>query len=62
MLKNINEFGKTLTKSQQQEINGGDDRFIPITVCGGDGSFIYEDGVKVCCYVPDRFFGGTYIC
>ncbi|MBC8757656.1 hypothetical protein H2O64_23510 [Kordia sp. YSTF-M3] len=27
--------------------------------CGGDGSFIFVNGQKVCCYIP---WSGYYIC
>ncbi|WP_408024092.1 hypothetical protein [Tenacibaculum sediminilitoris] len=45
-----------LTKETLKSINGG--VRIP-TRCGGDGSFIYQDGIKVCCYQPST---GYYIC
>ncbi|WP_075344278.1 hypothetical protein [Tenacibaculum agarivorans] len=63
MFSNIRNLGKSLSKADQKEVNGGLDFLQPI--CGGDGSFIYQGGVKVCCYVPNpnpRFGGGTYIC
>ncbi len=62
MFKNISKLGEILNKSQQQEVNGGID--FPIgKVCGGDGSFIHQNGVKVCCFQPGKFLGqGTYIC
>ncbi len=63
MFKNISKLGKDLNKSQQQQINGGSNLSLVGKVCGGDGSFIYQDGVKVCCFQPGKFLGqGTYIC
>lgn len=63
MLTNISKLGKNLSKSQQQEINGGRlDRVGSIVIdfpCGGDGSFIFENNVKVCCYIPAE---GIYYC
>ncbi|WP_188112101.1 hypothetical protein [Aquimarina sp. RZ0] len=45
-----------LSKNEQQDINGG----IGLgNFCGGDGSFIFVDGVKVCCFVS---FEDGYIC
>lgn len=46
-----------LTKVEQKEITGG--VFIPVKGCGGDGSFIYVNGKKVCCYIPSQ---NNYIC
>ncbi|KIX21012.1 hypothetical protein SY27_09560 [Flavobacterium sp. 316] len=54
-----------LTKKEQKSINGG--IRIPIPgdpieepkSCGGDGSFIYVNGVKTCCYIP---YNNTYFC
>ncbi len=50
------EGSKELSKNEQKNINGGvglDRR------CGGDGSFIFVNGVKVCCFEP---WSGLYIC
>lgn len=61
MLKKISQLqnAKNLTKSEQKNLNGGA-KWIPIEpVCGGDGSFIYVDGKKVCCWVPRN---NWYIC
>lgn len=61
MFKNISKLGANLSKSQQQEINGGGP--ILVSTCGGDGQFIYQDGIKVCCFQPGEYLGqGTYIC
>ncbi|MEL6556725.1 MAG: hypothetical protein AAFQ94_00985 [Bacteroidota bacterium] len=56
-LSNVNG-AKNLTKDAQKNINGG---LIPIEApaCGGDGSFIFVNGQKVCCWVPRP---GWYIC
>ncbi len=63
MFKNISKLGKNLNKSQQQEINGGFKKGPIGTECGGDGSFIFQDEIKVCCFQPGKFLGqGTYIC
>ncbi len=45
---------KELSKDEQKTVNGGIDR-----PCGGDGSFIFVNGVKVCCFEP---WSGLYIC
>lgn len=45
-----------LSKDDQKQINGS---ARPTLQCGGDGSFIYQDGKKVCCYQP---WSGQYIC
>ncbi len=62
MLKKISNLkgAKDLTKNAQKNINGGLNKF-PIwpTSCGGDGSFIFQNGIKVCCYVPSQ---NWYIC
>ncbi|CAM1369024.1 hypothetical protein [Tenacibaculum xiamenense] len=64
---------KKLTTETLKEIKGG---FFFEPVCGGDGSYIYQNGAKVCCYVPpvdnctpkpghycpDVIGQGTYIC
>ncbi|PKV51416.1 hypothetical protein ATE84_3501 [Aquimarina sp. MAR_2010_214] len=47
---------KELSKNEQKNIDGGAGLSSP---CGGDGSFIYVDGVKVCCYIPSS---GLYLC
>ena len=49
MLKQLSNVigAKNLTKDAQKEINGGVRR----PKCGGDGSFIIQDGKVVCCYV-----------
>ncbi|MBG6129444.1 hypothetical protein IWQ47_001253 [Aquimarina sp. EL_43] len=47
---------KELSKDKQKSIDGSAG---PSRPCGGDGSFIYVDGVKVCCYLP---WSGQYIC
>lgn len=59
MLKNISKLGASLSKTEQKEVNGG---AISLPTCGGDGSFIYQDDVKVCCYQPGNYGEGTYIC
>lgn len=46
-----------LTKNEQKQISGG--VFVPIKRCGGDGSFIFVGGQKVCCYIPAQ---NNYIC
>ncbi|VXC02074.1 conserved hypothetical protein [Flavobacterium sp. 9AF] len=46
-----------LSKKEQKEITGG--AIVPILRCGGDGSFIYVNGQKVCCYIPAQ---NNYIC
>ncbi|MBQ0736159.1 hypothetical protein [Aquimarina celericrescens] len=48
------EGSQELSKNEQRTINGGIDR-----PCGGDGSFIFVDGAKVCCF---DYFSGLYIC
>ncbi|MCB0375906.1 MAG: hypothetical protein KDD04_08310 [Sinomicrobium sp.] len=45
-----------LSKNEQKSISGG---IGTIKKCGGDGSYIFVNGVKVCCYIPSN---GTYIC
>lgn len=57
MIKRILDLkgAQKLTKNEQQRINGGARK----KKCGGDGSFIMQNGKKVCCYVP---FDGSYIC
>ena len=47
-----------LTKITLQKIKGGIRIPVP-TECGGDGSYIYQNGVKVCCYRPAT---NDYIC
>lgn len=61
MLKNISNLkgAKDLTKNAQKNINGGIRFPIRPTTCGGDGSFIFQNGVKVCCYIPST---GYYLC
>jgi hypothetical protein len=56
MLKNILklEGAQKLSKKEQKGINGGQE-----VACGGDGSFIFVNGVKTCCYVPKLH---SYIC
>ncbi len=58
MLKKILKVSgaQELTKKEQKEINGG--ALIPKR-CGGDGSYIYVNGEKVCCYIPAQ---NNYIC
>lgn len=58
MLKKILKLSgaQKLTKTEQKEINGG---AIPTKGCGGDGSFIFVGGQKVCCYIPAQ---NNYIC
>ncbi|QHI38433.1 hypothetical protein IMCC3317_38260 [Kordia antarctica] len=51
-LKGVQE----LSKNEQKNIAGG---WHLIRRCGGDGSFIFVDGKKVCCYVP---WSGYYLC
>ncbi|MGG8494928.1 hypothetical protein ACQY1Q_00800 [Tenacibaculum sp. TC6] len=51
-VKGVQELNKTTL----QNIKGGIK--VP-TKCGGDGSYIYQNGVKVCCYQPAT---GNYIC
>ncbi len=54
-MKKLNlEGARKLSKNEQKSINGGAARR-----CGGDGSFIYVNGRKVCCYVP---WSGAYRC
>ena len=55
LLRDLTEV-KELSKNEKKTINGGT-KFEPR--CGGDGSFIYVDGKKVCCYQP---WSGQYIC
>lgn len=57
MFKNISKLGISLNADQQKTIKGGL-KLIEFP-CGGDGSFIYQNDVKVCCYQPAD---GTYIC
>ncbi|NHN27059.1 hypothetical protein FIA58_015350 [Flavobacterium jejuense] len=62
MLKKILKLSgaQELTKNEQKEISGG--IIGPIREekrCGGDGSFIYVNGAKVCCYIPSQ---NNYIC
>ena len=45
---------QVLSKDEQKTLNGG----IGLA-CGGDGSFIFVNGVKVCCFDP---WSGLYIC
>ena len=57
-VKNVYE----LSKEEQKDVNGG---IGGIQLgCGGDGSFIYVDGKKVCCYIPPSSWWdtGSYIC
>ena len=60
MKKNIlNVKGsQELSKNEQKSISGGGIP-VPVPECGGDGSYIIVDGVKVCCYIPST---GYYIC
>ncbi|WP_428740342.1 hypothetical protein [Tenacibaculum sp.] len=44
-----------LTKATLKNVKGG----VRPTQCGGDGSYIYQNGVKVCCYQPSTM---NYIC
>jgi hypothetical protein len=55
MLKNILklEGAQKLSINEQKSINGGANR------CGGDGSFIFVNSVKVCCYLPAT---NNYLC
>ena len=49
-----------LTKTTLKNIKGGNAVPFPFPKeCGGDGSVIYQDGVKVCCYRPTTM---DYIC
>jgi hypothetical protein len=52
-LKGVQE----LSKNEQKNIAGG--RRPLLSICGGDGSFIFVNGKKVCCYIPSS---GYYIC
>ncbi|TYP75296.1 hypothetical protein [Aquimarina intermedia] len=58
MKKTLLKFNgvKELSKNDQQKIGGSASSSRP---CGGDGSFIYQNGEKVCCYQP---WSGQYIC
>ncbi|MEL6556726.1 MAG: hypothetical protein AAFQ94_00990 [Bacteroidota bacterium] len=53
MLKKISSLkgAKDLTKNSQKTINGGRPDLIEVKKCGGDGSFIFVNGQKVCCYI-----------
>lgn len=59
MLKKISSFkdAKNLSKDAQKKINGGG--LIELKKCGGDGSYIIQNGQIVCCWVPRP---GWYIC
>ena len=49
-----------LSKNEQKNVTG--EKISPYyypNVCGGDGSFIFVNGKKVCCYIP---YSGSYIC
>jgi hypothetical protein len=61
MLKNILklEGAQKLSSSQQKEINGGACIGCGPKKCGGDGSFIFVNGVKTCCYLPAT---NNYLC
>ena len=61
MLKKISQVknAKGLSKQAQKQINGGAQLIPDPGPCGGDGSFIFVDGKKVCCWVPRP---GWYIC
>lgn len=64
MLKKILKLdgAQKLNKSEQKNISGGVKiPFPPFEpkFCGGDGSFIYVGGRKVCCYIPADH---NYIC
>ena len=52
MLKNILKLqgAQKLSKDEQKSINGGSTP--RATTCGGDGAFIFVNGVKTCCYLP----------
>ncbi|CAM1365882.1 conserved hypothetical protein [Tenacibaculum litoreum] len=52
------EGSQELTKTTLKNIKGGGPFPFP-KECGGDGSYIYQDGVKVCCYQPSTM---NYIC
>ena len=58
MLKQLSNVkgAKNLTKDAQKNINGG---LFEQKRCGGDGSYIIQNGQIVCCYVP-KF--NWYIC
>ncbi|MGB3466468.1 MAG: hypothetical protein WBA74_14410 [Cyclobacteriaceae bacterium] len=60
MLNDIKKLSgtKNISKSEQKELNGGRPPIAEIR-CGGDGSFIYVDGRKVCCY---DWRTGNYFC
>lgn len=45
---------KEVSKNKQKDILGG-----ALQQCGGDGSYIYVNGKRVCCYQP---WSGLYIC
>ncbi len=47
------EGAQELSKKEQKSIAAGS------SSCGGDGSFIFVNGVKVCCFDP---WSGLYIC
>lgn len=53
------EGSQELTKTALKNIKGGAVPFPFPKTCGGDGSFIYQNGVKVCCYRPATM---DYIC
>ena len=65
MLEKISQLkdAKNLSKGAQKEFNGGGRTPLPWPplerVCGGDGSFIFVNGQKVCCFVPSQ---QNYIC
>ncbi|KIX21013.1 hypothetical protein SY27_09565 [Flavobacterium sp. 316] len=61
MLKSILELKGTqkLSKKEQKTISGGIGPIYEDKRCGGDGSFIFVNGVKTCCYIPSQ---NNYIC
>ena len=59
MFKKISNLGTTLNKLDQQKIHGGFKLKPEDLLCAGDGSFIYENGKKVCCFQVSE---GNYIC
>jgi hypothetical protein len=72
MLKKILKLdgAQQLSSDEQKSINGGarpcyyladGTRYCPPPPgsCGGDGSFIFVNGVKTCCYLPAT---NNYLC
>ena len=59
MLKKILkvEGAQKLTNNEQKAINAGS--LVNPKRCLGDGSFIFQIGVKVCCYLPAT---NNYLC